>query len=597
MDDFLKPKEQLVEELQDLREQIKQLQVCESEHQRIEQDLQATLLDLRIHQEELETQNDELRTARHQLELSQKKYFHLFDFAPIGYFTVNKDTLVKEVNLTGAEMLGYQRHYLVGKPLFLRVAPAFRNALASHLRGVFNGENATAEVVFLHQNGHAFHVMLQSTLVSKRNNADSYCLTAAIDISGRKRAEEALQESNHRLGETLTELRSTQQQVLQQERLAAVGQLAAGIAHDFNNILTSIQGFAELLTLQPNMSPSARSSLVRIIEQSERAAHLIRQVLDFSRKSIRQPKLIDLAPLLKEVGKLLKRTIPENIHIQLEVGPGQYLVNADPTQLQQLLTNLAVNARDAMSPGGQLRLGVSGLTLEPDQPLPCGGMIPGDWIALSIIDTGIGIPFEIQSRIFEPFFTTKDVGQGTGLGLAQVYGIVKQHDGFIKLDSQVGEGTQFIIYLPTAKVETYTPIEEPINEVPLGHGETVLLVEDEPMVLKTGQALLEHLEYRVLTAINGEEALMIYTEHKDEIALVLADMVMPHMGGVELFQGLRLQNPGVKMVMLTGYPLGDEVLKIRDNNQIGWVQKPIRLKQLADVVNRALNSKILPVNS
>ncbi len=266
-----------------------------------------------------------------------------------------------------------------------------------------------------------------------------------------RQAEQALRESKSRLEATLTELKATQQQVLEQERLTAVGQLAAGIAHDFNNLLTGIIGFAELLQLDPAIPETARADLARIVKQGQRGAHLIRQILDFSRKSIRQPHPLDLVSFLKEAATSLEPTLPQNIHLLLAIDPHELPIKADPAQLQQLLTNLVLNARDALPNGGHLKLGLSRLTLEPGQPPPHPELPPGQWALLSVSDTGLGIPAEIQPRIFEPFFTTKEPGQGTGLGLAQVYGIVKQHDGYLDLTSQPGRGTTVTIYLPCSE--------------------------------------------------------------------------------------------------------------------------------------------------
>lgn len=389
----------------------------------------------------------------------------------------------------------------------------------------------------------------------------------------------------------ITHERELQQRSQQQERLAAVGQLAAGIAHDFNNLLTGIIGFAELLRRRKDMPAAAREHLARIVKQGERAAHLIRQVLDFSRKSISQPHPLDLSPFLKEAAKFLQRTIPENIQILLDMNPGQHLVKADPTQIQQVLTNLAVNARDAMPKGGVLRFRLSQLTLEPGERPPCPGMHPGQWIAFYVSDTGTGIPGEILPHIFEPFFTTKGPGQGTGLGLAQVYGIIQQHDGFIDVISRPGKGTMFIIYLPALAIPEEEPSDDGLEGLLLGNGETVLLVEDEPEVLEAGKAILEHLGYSVVTATNGRQALKVYAEHKDEIALVLTDMVMPEMDGVALFQALRAGNPDIQLVVMTGYPLGDEAKELLAQGVVDWLQKPVNFIRLAQVVGRILGSK------
>jgi PAS domain S-box-containing protein len=284
----------------------------------------------------------------------------------------------------------------------------------------------------------------------------------ARDITERKQAEEALWESNQRLQEALAELKQTQEKMVQQERLAAVGQLAAGIAHDFNNLLTSMLGYAELLRMSPDTPEAVRADLEKIIASGRRAAHLVRQILDFSHKSIRRPKQLDLSPFIKETVKFLERTIPETIHLSLEIEPGEYLIEADPTQIQQMLTNLVLNARDAMPAGGELRVILSRVEAQGEVScVACNQAVEGDWICLTVTDSGSGILPEVLPRIFEPFFTTKEVGQGSGLGLSQVLGIIQQHAGHIVLNSQASQGTTVTTYLSPL---TPRPNKAPLNE-------------------------------------------------------------------------------------------------------------------------------------
>jgi len=393
------------------------------------------------------------------------------------------------------------------------------------------------------------------------------------DITERKRAEEALREA--------------EEKSRVQERLAAVGQLAAGIAHDFNNLLTGIIGYAQLLKMRTDVSAQAKGDLTNIETEGQRAAHLIRQILDFSRKSIIQRQPLDLNSFLKESLKFLRRILPESIHIALHIGPEMYPVNADPAQIQDMLANLSVNARDAMPEGGELRFRLSRFILGEDDPPPLPEMSPGEWVVLSVSDTGTGIAPEHRPHIFEPFFTTKEAGEGTGLGLAQVYGIVMQHEGFIDLKSEVNRGTTFLIYLPVVREEKESA-EEASEEVSWGQGEGILVVEDDPGVLALIRDMLESLGYRVLTAGNGEEALGVYGRHRDDIELVLTDMVMTGMDGAELFYVLRRQNPDVRVVVMTGYPLRDQGEKLLSQGIVAWEQKPMDLVKLMKLVNEGL---------
>jgi two-component system, cell cycle sensor histidine kinase and response regulator CckA len=388
----------------------------------------------------------------------------------------------------------------------------------------------------------------------------------------------------------ITEARLAQERNQQQERLVAVGQLAAGIAHDFNNILTSVIGFAELLQLEPNLAPSAISDLQRIVQQGQRGAHLIRQILDFARQTIATKHSIDLAPFIRETIELLERTIPENIRMVVDIEPGQYLLNADPTQMQQVLTNLAVNAWDAMPTGGALRFGLAHRFIESEDQAPHPGIKAGPWIVLSVSDTGMGMSPEVQAHIFEPFFTTKPVDKGTGLGLSQVDGIVKQHEGQIYVDSEVGQGTTFTLYLPPLAVGSLVYAHARNGEVSRGQNQTILLVEDNLSVLKVTQKMLQRLGYQILTATNGRAALEVYEQHQQEIALILADSTMPIMGGLDLAQALHDRNPAIKVVVITGYPLRDESKELLSRGVINWLQKPLHFEQLAQAISQALET-------
>ena len=351
----------------------------------------------------------------------------------------------------------------------------------------------------------------------------------------------------------MTAERDAQQHTAQHERLAAVGRLAAGIAHDFNNLLTVVIGYAEFMQERADLPKSVQNDLGIIVEQGRRGAHLVRQILGFGHQSRHQPTPFDLFPMLQEIGTILQHTLSESMHIVLDSVPGEYLIDADVGQFQQLLTNLALNARDAMPAGGELRFHLSHLILPPGEAPPSPAMPPGRWVVLAVSDTGKGMPPEVLHHIFEPFFTTKEKGHGAGLGLAQVYGIMQQHQGYITVQSQPGRGTTFTLYLPALMQPVDAEGGAISADMPQGQGETVLLVEDTPQVLMLLRLMLERLCYRVLTATDGQEALRVYERHGNAIALVIADLVMPKVGGVSLFQALRKRAPGIKVVILTGY--------------------------------------------
>jgi signal transduction histidine kinase/CheY-like chemotaxis protein len=380
--------------------------------------------------------------------------------------------------------------------------------------------------------------------------------------------------------------RETQTRIQMQERLATVGQLAAGIAHDFNNILAAIVVYADLLRRDPNLMADSQERLNIIQQQVQRAASLIRQILDFSRRSVMEQSTLDLLPFVKELDKLLRRVLPETIHIELTYQPGVYLVNADPTRLQQVFMNLAVNARDASSDGGILQFKLDQIRVEDGEVPPCPDIPPGSWNRITVKDSGEGIPPDVLPHIFEPFFTTKPVGEGTGLGLAQAYGIVKQHDGFIDAHSQVGEGTTFHIYLPAQQ-----PLEKEMDIPDLsldnrGSGETLLLVEDDYSTREAMKTFLEDSNYSVITASNGQEALEIYEQEGKKIAMIISDIVMPVMGGVALYQTLRERWPGVKMLFITGHPVKEQDQALLESGNVHWLQKPFS----AGVFNETVSS-------
>lgn len=388
----------------------------------------------------------------------------------------------------------------------------------------------------------------------------------------------------------VTTERSIQERVQQQDRLAAVGQLAAGIAHDFNNLLTGINGFAQLLELRSDMPEPAKEILQRIYLQGERAAQLVRQILDFSRKTVVERKPMELVPFFKEMTRLLQRILPESIEITTQVEGKDHVVVGNPTQIQQVLTNLAVNARDAMPNGGTLHLALQVFVLAPSEKPPVTDMPAGKWSHICISDTGTGIATDHLEHIFEPFFTTKEVGKGTGLGMAQVYGIVKQHDGFIDVETELGHGTTFHIYLPESQEKTAEPQVQG-SDVPRGQGETVLLVEDDFAVRQAAEGMLKQLNYNVMTAFNGQDALVRYANAKETVDAVLTDVVMPEMNGVELLQALKDMTPDLPVLLMTGYPMGESSSENVKNHD-GYLEKPLSIELVGQALHKAFQRSV-----
>lgn len=389
----------------------------------------------------------------------------------------------------------------------------------------------------------------------------------------------------------ITHQREFDQRVQQQERLAAVGQLAAGIAHDFNNILAVITLYAHMELRATSPSPKLPERLKIIADQAQRASTLIQQILDFSRRAMFERHPLELLPFLKEQVKLLERTLPENIKLSMTYPPDELIIQADPTRIQQVIMNLAVNARDAMPRGGELRFEVRALHVGEHRSAPLVGMQQGDWVQLTVTDTGSGIAPEVLPHIFEPFFTTKGP-LGTGLGLAQVYGIVKQHGGDLDVVSKVGQGTTFTLYFPVPVQASPEPAPPLIDtDLPQGQGETLLVVEDNLTMRAALAETLHSLNYRILEAGNGHAALALLEEHAGEIALVLSDMIMPEMGGQALFQAIRQRGLTLPVVLLSGHPLENELQALQLQGVAGWLLKPPNLAQLAQFLWRTLQRK------
>lgn len=376
--------------------------------------------------------------------------------------------------------------------------------------------------------------------------------------------------------------------IQQQERLAAVGQLAAGIAHDFNNLLTSIGGYSEMIAGDKHVAGNIRERAEVIRTQVRRAAQLIRQILDFSRKSLSTRHPLELVSFMKESVKLLERTIKENIQIDMRYEAGNYIVSADPVGLQQVITNLAINAQDAMPNGGLLSINLDQVFLEQDNPKPLPDMPAGEYVELAVSDTGDGIHPKILNKIFDPFFTTKPVGKGTGLGLSQAIGIIHAHQGLIDVKSNLGVGTIFKIFLPILKMKEQQITQETVPAPARGRKEIILLVEDEDGVLKMGKEMLEDVGYQVITARDGREALELFLKNKKDVSLVLTDLVMPRMSGKDLITSLKSIDPQTKIIAWTGYPLEDED-KALQQNIIGWIMKPPELSELTRMIRQALD--------
>ena len=387
-----------------------------------------------------------------------------------------------------------------------------------------------------------------------------------------------------------TERQRLEAQLRYAQKLESVGRLAGGVAHDFNNVLTVIQGHVSLLRANPHLTPDMADSLQAISRASERASKLTSQLLIFNRKSQWQPRPVDLNELLTELSQMLQRTLGEDIQFQFNYAPSLPTVWADPDLIEQVVTNLAVNARDAMSQGGTLLISTALVDIDKVYVDRRAEARPGPAVCLTMIDTGCGMDQVTLSRIFEPFFTTKEFGKGTGLGLATVYGIVKQHLGWIEVQSQLGQGTTFKIYLPPGEQTPQPPADTVTRESIRGGHETILLVEDEAPVRWTVRNVLERYGYRVLEASAGVEAMALWHQHHQDVALLFTDVVMPAgLTGQELAAQFRTHKPGLKVIYTSGYSVQTAGNGLELVDGLTFLQKPFDADKLARAVRKCLD--------
>lgn len=391
----------------------------------------------------------------------------------------------------------------------------------------------------------------------------------------------------------ITDRQSLEEQLRHSQKMEAIGQLAGGVAHDFNNLLTAIMGHLGLLRKNPQLTPAMATSLREIATSAERAAKLTSQLLAFGRRQVISTVALDLNEVVTHLTRLLARVLGEEIVIQFDFTAKRATFLGDANMLEQVLVNLAVNARDAMVGGGTLRIATKVETRVP--PANSGSewaKEPAEFIRLSVGDTGTGIAPEIRSKIFEPFFTTKDVGKGTGLGLATVFGIVQQHRGWIEVESAVGVGSTFHVFLPRLDVPAAAIVEEVAAPLVRGQGELILLVEDETTVQEMSALALKSFGYRVLPASNGQEALRLWTTHKTEITLLLTDLIMPGgISGWQLAQQLVAENPKLRVVYTSGYSPEIAGKELALTEGVNYMAKPYDLDRLFQTVRRALDSR------
>ncbi len=515
------------------------------------------------------------------LELSEERYRYLVQNSPDIIYTLDEDGNFTFVSQAVKRLLGYDPDQLIGK----HYSSIIQEEDLERAAWVFNErrteERAAAGVQLRlkaaedHEplrlgEGHYLDVELKATgmynkPVTEENKAYLGTHGVVRDISDRKRLEVQLQQA---------------------QKMEAVGTLAGGIAHDFNNLLMGIQGYTSLMLLKIDPKHPHYDKLKNVEQYIESGAELTKQLLGFARGGKYDVKAVDINELVKKTAAMFGRTKKEVV-ISLELEEALWSVEVDPGQIEQVLLNLFVNAWQAMPGGGNLILKTANVPLDLSTVSPYG-LPPGPYVKISVTDSGLGMDENTRRRIFEPFFTTKEMGRGTGLGLASAYGIIKNHNGIIDVESKIGEGTTFTVSLPASKkmVQKETDQEGEILRGP----ETVLLVDDESMIIEVGAEILEALGYNVLTARNGPEAIEVFRANKDSVDIVVLDMIMPGMGGGDAYDQLREVDPDVKVLLSTGYSLRGEASEILKRGCNGFIQKPFNIKMLSQKLREILDS-------
>ncbi|WP_337886273.1 response regulator [Fischerella thermalis] len=386
----------------------------------------------------------------------------------------------------------------------------------------------------------------------------------------------------------ITQKKLLESQFLRAQRLESIGTLASGIAHDLNNVLAPILMTAQLLESQLNDERSKRL-LPILISNAKRGANLVKQVLSFTRGMEGDRTLLQLKHIVREIQQVIRETFPKSIDVSTSIPPSLWTIYGDATQLHQVLMNLCVNARDAMPNGGTLTICAENFLVDENYARMHLDAKVGAYVAITVADTGVGIAPEIIDRIFEPFYTTKEFGKGTGLGLSTVLGIVKSHGGFVSVYSEIGKGSQFKVFLPAQ--QTPESLEEPEKELPTGNGELILVVDDEDSIRDITKTSLETHNYKAITASDGIEAIALYAEHRDEISVVLTDMLMPSMDGLTTIRTLKKINPNVKIIAVSGLASTEKVNAAADIGVKAFLSKPYTAKQLLQTIGVVKSGK------
>ncbi len=490
---------------------------------------------------------------------------------------IAKGTKIVFVNSHLCQMLAYAKDELEGMEHRILAHPDYQDLVLQRALARMRGESVPPhyELKLQRKDGSIFDAEIHSRAIEIRGAPGVQVWIR--DIADRKKAE--------------LEREQLRNQLAQAQKMEAIGTLTGGIAHDFNNLLTIILGYSDLLLQDRDEKDAVYDDLQKIMQSAQNGAEMVQRLLMFNRKAETNPVPLDLNLRVRNTERLLSRTLPKMIRIEIRLDDDLGLVRADPAQMDQIVMNLAINAKEAMPGGGILTLETSNVRLESEFCARHNGVPPGDYVLLSVSDTGRGMDKEIQDRMFDPFFTVKgwDSRKGTGLGLPVVLGIVEQHGGCIECLSDVGKGTTFNIYLPKFTAGPLSDQADSRDVSALGT-ETILLVDDESLVRELGERILTKSGYRVLTASNGKDALDIYEQHQPDIALVILDLIMPEMSGNECLSELVKIDPQVRVIVSSGHSDSEDLRQVPHEFVLGSVKKPYGVAQLLETVRKVLDA-------
>ena len=542
------------------------------------EDTRHMLHELRVHQIELELQNEELRRTSVELDALRALYFDFYDIAPVGYCTLDTQGKILQANLTAATLLGVARSALQDAPLTRFICADHQDSWYLHRRRLADSDGAVAfDLQLVRQPDTTFWAHFEGAAVPGPGGVRGIRLVLS-DISERRALETASADLALKLE--------------QAQRLESIGRLAGGVAHDSNNMLGVIIGHAELALLQPDLPAALRLDLEQIREAAQRSARLARQLLAFASQQAVSPEALDLGELIQKGLRALQRVLGNDVKLGVQREAQLWLVWMDPAQVDQILTNLCLNSRDAMASGGTIRIELANRVLTAMDCVGLADAAPGEYVSFTITDDGRGMDAHTLAHLFEPFFTTKPDWLGTGLGLASVYGSVRQNGGFIRVTSEPGKGATFAVHLPRFHGEVAVVLAQPLAQSlsnSSGH-ETILVVEDDPALLRLTERLLLQAGYTVLAAATPGEAIRVITEHPTAIDLLLSDVVMPEMNGRDLAAQLLAIRPGLRCLFMSGYAPDVLADDLAPANDFRFLQKPVSIADLTLGVRQALDA-------